>query len=1096
MPAQSQRKSPPTSLAMRLFALHRLLPIVLLSSFVLPVTAQMQFVGNVTALPMSGLVLGGQNRMVVDPSGNVFITDPVGGQVIELHVGGTVTQLIGPSTTINGLPLNNPGGIAIDNLGNIEISDTGNGRIVVVPLAGGTPTLLPQSIANTPAPTGIAVDSSGDVFVSNPLFSHIVEIAPPAGNTTTVNTPGISLATPQGLAVDVAGDLFIADSSSAQIVEVSGGAASLINTGSATLVAPTSVTLDSGGNLYIADPAGAQVVEVPWVGSSFSAARAGVLATGSQTLISPTSVGADGNGDLYILDQGATPPQVIKLEKSAVNFGSASVGNGPGVTMTLNFTLGPNTTLGSILVGNSGGPADFTRQYSGTCAFGTSGSSSPTCTIVVNFQPQKVGLRQAVLTVNALGGGPILHLPLLGTGTGPILAFTPGILTTVAGIWGQPVQQGNFRASGNSAFVQLVEPKGIALDGAGNLYIDDWGYYGIRKLAPTGYINMTTVIGGNTNYFNPFSNPANGDGGPAINATIFDQWGVALDAAGNIYTADSGWDEVREDTVQNGMMNLVGGYWFPYYNRVAYSGDYGLAINADITHPWGVAVDARNNVYVGTLGGGVVRKIAPNGIITPFAGQYGNMGSGNGYYGDGGPASLAGMNGTLGMAFDSKGNMYIADTYNSVIRKVTPEGIISTVAGSVSLPAPSWGYNAGGYSGDGGPATQAQLYLPYSVAVDGGGNLYIADTGNSAIRMVTPNGIISTVAVLGACNPPSLQNCYTGNVPGDQQRVGSSTGSLTFVPDSIVADAGGNLFFSDDEGGVVRKLDVSDPPSLTFATLPVGAISTQQDVTLQNLGNAVLNITKLTISSNFTLGSDTTCTTGTSIVLAPGQSCVLGFAFAPVAYGSHAGAAVLTLANSTILETIPLSGSATSLSQAITFNSLPSQIAYAAGTSLALTASGGGSGNPVTFTVLSGPATIVGNVLKISAIGTVAVAANQAGNGAYTAAPQVTQSLIVSASVAPTVITQAPTSVAATTATLQASINPNNTSTMSWFSYGTTAASLTKTTSIVTGLTGTSAIAVQANIGALIPNTTYYYRATGKSTGGQTLGAVLSFTTP
>jgi trimeric autotransporter adhesin len=197
------------------------------------------------------------------------------------------------------------------------------------------------------------------------------------------------------------------------------------------------------------------------------------------------------------------------------------------------------------------------------------------------------------------------------------------------------------------------------------------------------------------------------------------------------------------------------------------------SLSAELNGPTGIWVDSSQNVYIVDKDNDRIRKVTPNGIITTVAGSS----TAEVYAGDGGKATSASLNQPNGIAFDSAGNMYIADTGNQVIRMVNPSGIISTVAGN----------NASAFSGDGGPATDASLSEPTSVAFDAAGNLYIADSNNDCIRIVTPDKNIHTFA--GQCSYPLYQ--------GDG---GPATQAKLNKPYSIAVDnTSGNVYFSDTE---------------------------------------------------------------------------------------------------------------------------------------------------------------------------------------------------------------------------------------------------------------------------------------------------------
>src|SRR5438876_1100136 len=211
-------------------------------------------------------------------------------------------------------------------------------------------------------------------------------------------------------------------------------------------------------------------------------------------------------------------------------------------------------------------------------------------------------------------------------------------------------------------------------------------------------------------------------GQPALTQALDFPSSVAVDGVGGFFVPSPTQNRVYH-VAADGTLALSAGTGNPGYRR-----DGGLAVLANLAHPTGVAVDAAGNLFIADAQNNRIRRVTPDGIITTVAG------SGISGLGDGGAAFWAQLNHASGAALDA-GNLFIADTLNHRIRKVTPDGIITTVAGS----------GTGGFSGDRGPAVSAQLNFPYSVAVDASGNLFIADTGNDQIRKVT-DGIIMRVA--------------------------------------------------------------------------------------------------------------------------------------------------------------------------------------------------------------------------------------------------------------------------------------------------------------------------------------------------------------
>ena len=313
----------------------------------------------------------------------------------------------------------------------------------------------------------------------------------------------------------------------------------------------------------------------------------------------------------------------------------------------------------------------------------------------------------------------------------------PPAIETVAGN-GTPGFSGD---GGAATATQLNGPSGVAVDGAGNLYIADASNRRIRKVDAAGVI--TRVAGNGTPGFS-------GDGGPAVAAQLSFPSGVAVDGAGNLYIADSVSNSIRKVDAA-GVITTVAGD-----GTRGYGGDGGAATAAQLKLPSGVAVDGAGNLYIADASNRRIRKVDAAGVITTVAGD-GVLGNS----GDGGPASAARLYGPTGVALDGAGNLYIADWGNDSIRKVDySTGVITTVAGT--------GIN--GYSGDGGLPTEAQLNRPQHVALDGAGNLYIADRFNNRIRRVSVQFKGSSHAVpLYAGTAPCCAGLYqfTVRLPDD-----------------------------------------------------------------------------------------------------------------------------------------------------------------------------------------------------------------------------------------------------------------------------------------------------------------------------------------
>ena len=277
-----------------------------------------------------------------------------------------------------------------------------------------------------------------------------------------------------------------------------------------------------------------------------------------------------------------------------------------------------------------------------------------------------------------------------------------------------------------------------------------------------------------------------GDGGPAVGASLNYPDGVAVDGAGNLYIADT-WNHRIRRVDTTGTITTVAGSGDVEQGRLTsqgweggYSGDGGPAVEARLNHPTGVAVDGAGNFYIADTWNNVVRRVGAEGIISTVAG----MGD-RGFSGDGSPAVEARLNDPRGVAVDSAGNLYIADRANQRIRRVGTQGVITTVAGS----------GVRGFSGDGGPAVKARFHYPWGLALDGAGNLYIADRENHRIRRVDARGIITTFAGVGSGKSSRLD--------------GPANMAVLDSPRGVAVDRWGNLYIADTQVKHIRRVDTT-----------------------------------------------------------------------------------------------------------------------------------------------------------------------------------------------------------------------------------------------------------------------------------------------
>jgi hypothetical protein len=323
---------------------------------------------------------------------------------------------------------------------------------------------------------------------------------------------------------------------------------------------------------------------------------------------------------------------------------------------------------------------------------------------------------------------------------------------------------------GNALAALLNVPSSIATHDYENVYIADQANHVIRR------VNYQDII---SDYAGMDSAGYYGDYGPADSCLMSAPCAVALDGAGNLIIADYMNNVVREVNVSTGDIYTIAGN-----GTAGYTGDGGAATNATLRYPYGVAVDASGNIYIADAGNNVIREITASGYIQTIIGNgYGSglaLGNG-GYSGDGGPANAAELNFPSGIAVDVFGNKYVADAYNNVIRKVGINDSISTFAGVAGVP---------GYSGDGGYAKAALLKFATGLAVDGIGNVYIADQGNDVVRKVDTGGKIRTIAGTG-----------TAGYSGDS---GPAVDAQLSAPKGVAVDGNGLIYIADAGNNAVR----------------------------------------------------------------------------------------------------------------------------------------------------------------------------------------------------------------------------------------------------------------------------------------------------
>ena len=769
----------------------------------IPVLAQQYAITTVAGgvPPASGTLasqasIGDPPRVAVDPSGNVYFGSL--SSVFEVDRTGTLIRLAGTGRrgySGDGGPalsaqLGLPNSIVADGAGNLYVADPpahavrkiSSSGIISTYAGNGTPGFSgdggPAIAAQLNSPNGLALDAAGNLYIADKNNSRI-RVVSPDGHIVTVAGNGVPG--------------FFGDNGSAR---------------DAALNNPEGVALDASGNLYIADT---QNYRVRMVGSDGTITTVAGVGNGNvfgdngpataAGLVLPTGVAVDRLGNLYISDFGNSRIRLVS----------------------------PAGTISSVVGSSKGAPLAGRQNALSVALNGPTG-------VAVDL------LGNLYFTEGSIGSGTGLAL-----GDYRVWKVSPdGVLTAFAGT-GAASYSGDDSSSANA---QLNHPASLALDAAGSLYIADTRNHRIRKVTPTGLI--TTVAGTGEPGFS-------GDLGPAIQAQLNSPQGVAVDFAGYLVIADSGNSRIRR-VAPNGSIDTFAGN-----GNSSYFGDGFRALQASVNHPQGVAVDAAGVVYIADTLNNAVRKVSADGSINTFAGT-----GPAGFAGDGGPATRALLSGPTGVAVDGAGNVYIVDAGNQRLRKVAPDGTITSAATSLLNPhsvttdaAGNVFVTAGGdhrvwmvagnrnptpiagtgeccYSGDGGPALSAQLYDPSGVAVDRSGDVYVSDAAANAVRVLLPS-LSAAPMLVSVVNGAS--NLSGPVVPGEVVVLyGTGLGPAQLTQ---AAPAGTSVLFNGTPGAIVyaSALQVSAvaPASLSGAnvqiweqyqslatpalTLPVAAVS-------------------------------------------------------------------------------------------------------------------------------------------------------------------------------------------------------------------------------------------------------------------------------
>ena len=617
---------------------------------------------------------------------------------------------------------NIPRGTAVDSSGNVYVADQSNHTIRKVTQAGVVTTLAgkPGTLGSTDAtgsaarfssPSGVAVDSVGNVYVAD-RDNHTIRKVTPVGVVTT-------------------------------LAGIAGSSGSTDGTGSAARFNSLSyLAVDGAGNVYVTDNFAIRKVTSAGVVTTLAGTAGisgGVDGTGSAARFSyPAGVAVDGSGIVYVADSGnatirkVTPAGVVTT--LAGTAGSSGSTNGTGSAARFSSPSGVAVDgSGNVYVADSWNhtirkvtSAGVVSTLAGSA--GSSGSTDGSGSAARFNYPFGV----------AVDGSGNVYVADSSNHTIRKVS-SAGVVTTLAGTALSGVSTS---ADGAGSAAGFYRPDGVAVDSNGNVYVADYANHTIRKVTPAGVV--TTLAGK--------AGSSGSTDGTGSAARFSSPTGVAVDNTGNVYVADYGNNTIRKVTSSGVVTTLAG--------RADYVGSSdGIGISALFRSPIDVAVDAAGNVYVTDSGNHTIRKVTPSGVVTTFAGASRSNGSTDG------TGSAARFNFPSGLAVDGAANVYVADTSNHTIRKVTPSGVVTTFAGA-----------SGSNDGTG---SAARFNYPQDVAVDSAGNVYVADSGNHTIRKINPSGEVTTLA--GTAGVVGYNSSYGSARFNSPRGVAVSTGGRLVV---------------------------------------------------------------------------------------------------------------------------------------------------------------------------------------------------------------------------------------------------------------------------------------------------------------------------
>jgi sugar lactone lactonase YvrE len=899
--------------------------------------------------------------LAVGPNGDVFFADYNGNFDHKISAATGIMSVVSGTGAVNTAnpPIGGPvgsaqvnasRGIGVDAFGNVYIADTGDGMLRVAasgfgtipgvpsPIPGNTygltvynpPTTnaktitsgVPLSSAILNAPEDVQVDSNGNIYIADAGNSVVRAVYMGKGS-----LPGISSPI-AGYIYTVAGNPVPLATGVTNTTYPNDGTAPTVPALSVNL-ADRKIALDNRNNLYIADSSNNTVwfVDNATANIRLLAGNFGATA-GASAIGCPASTGAnskigdgcpgplaalysasnmgvspDNQGNVYITDAQGGIAANARLRKllSGLNFPSLAAGTSVTQTLFIHFAAGDSLATGGFTITGAGTAASDYTLGAQNCV--VEADTTTDCTLSITFTPTRPGYDTSTLSIHSAKGGANSYL-LTGTGVASAVAIDPGSVTLLS--------------SGVS------NPQGIVMDGAGNVYTADTGSNRVLVTTPGG---VTTTFAGTGSSGN------SGDGGLATAATLNGPKAVTVDTSGSVYIADTGNNTVRKVTADGLINTIAGGATSVCTTALNTRGDGCPATQATFNAPAGLAADNLGVLYVSDTGNNVIRAISTFGYVSTLAGGGNPPPACGDVFGDGCPASQTTFKSPAGLAYDATGkNLIVADAGNSIVRSIYLANVVVTPGTPTVQPVVQFNPvtliagtgSCGHVVSNNATATLTDLCDATGVAAGPAQTIFIADTGNAAIRLVS-GGTISTI--LGV-----LSGAGSGVVPGSAANVQLTSPSAVAVSSNgllAIADTGNNRLLGDQRAQV----------SLNFGRINLGSASPIQTFVESSAGTvpATLPSPLLTASATqtlFTLTSpsgSTSCPGGVTNGFTVGATCILQGQFTAATAGpfsvtyTEAGSnvpagdpsitligtgAVLTNTTGSVAQTVPATGNA------------------------------------------------------------------------------------------------------------------------------------------------------------------------------------------